>query len=182
MSSDQGEQGGALAGCYSWLWFIVFMLGNLAIIVGFFVALAKPWYSPEDWQRLTRLRQACRGKSIHQFLKENPQWKNDPTFVNAPVEHTILDKMLWYLPIIGLLWWLAGGYVAPKLPATPVKQQPPPQPAVAADSTAEPAAAATPGSYKIVCAYCGGTIVTELTPGQPINCPHCGAALKVPNA
>jgi hypothetical protein len=92
-----------------------------------------------------------------------------------PVRYAFLDTVFWYEAIGGVIWlfllliglFMAAdktGYVAPAVQTT-------------GDATV-----AGPRSLTLVCSYCNGTIVTELTPGQPINCPHCGAALQVPNA
>jgi hypothetical protein len=194
MSSNQEDSSTGWPGC---LWLIVFMLGNLAIIAGIFVAMLKPWYSLEESQHLTNLKQACRGQSIKQFLKENPQWKNDPIFAHIPVERPILDKMMWYVVIGGVLWWIGAIYAAFRLPKTAMPQRSPrpssivirevdvmPRSTELTDPLDIPELAfdVVPETRTLVCAYCGGSVVTELAAGQAMSCPHCGAALKVPNA
>jgi hypothetical protein len=195
MSSGQERSSAGSWGC---LWLIVFMSGNMVIIAGIFVAMLKPWYSWEEVQHLANLRQACRGQSIEQFLKENPQWKNDPIFARIPVERPILDKMMWYVVIGGVLWWIAAIYAAFKLPKTAMPKPSPRRPSsivirevdVFPQSTEltdafdipELAFDVVPETRTFVCAYCGGSVVTELAPRQAMSCPHCGAALKAPNA
>jgi hypothetical protein len=166
MSGAPGQSSG---GCGCWLTVMAF----LAIVL----AIWKPWYSRADADRMAHLRElaATQGKSIGEFLKENPNFKNHPAYANLPVRYAFLDTVFWYAAIGGVIWlfllliglFMAAdktGYIAPAV------------------QTTGDAPVAGPRSLALVCSYCNGTIVTELTPGQPINCPHCGAALHVPNA
>jgi DNA-directed RNA polymerase subunit RPC12/RpoP len=156
----------------------------IVLLVSFLVtwiSMSKPWYSRDDAKRLDDLRKmvGIRGtKSITQYLKENPGSRDINAFAHAPHEHETLDKLSLVAAIVRLIGLVLGMFGLVDKPGVP---QPAPLSVDVEPQIAEPVIETTPASYKVVCAYCGGTIVTELTPGQPISCPHCGAALKTPN-
>lgn len=81
---------------------------SLLAVVVIVLAFWRPWYSRNTAARIDELRSnlpELAGRSIEDYLKENPSRRNDAIFRNdVPVEYRAFDNAISYAAIAGGVW------------------------------------------------------------------------------
>lgn len=188
------------------IWLVVLLSTvSVAAVGGLFLADWRPWYTSEEKARLEQLRneiEGLKGKSIAQYLNDNPAEKTQPFFYKPPVEYWTLDRFMARCAVVSSLWLVAmvpvGFYGAlqfdkaraerqrlqalerQRLEAIERQRLEAIEMANAIEITdADVVGRVTNDNLK--CAYCGRVIIANgVAAGQAMHCPNCGADVRVP--